>query len=78
MQELIYDSKTPLTFGKHIGKSIGEIRNIEPSYFVHLWKISNEGKNMFDANLAKYISENIEALRMEMVKAKQQKFYERK
>lgn len=75
MQELIYNDSTLMPFGKFKGIALA---NVEPQYLLWLYDTSEQGKRLSDAKLAKYISENIEALRMEMVKAKQQKFYERK
>lgn len=70
-----YTDETLMPFGKHMGIKLA---NVPAEYLMWLYDSSEQGKRLSDSKLAKYILENIEALRMEMVKAKQQKFYERK
>lgn len=69
-----YTDQTPMPFGKHIGKALA---NCPADYLLWLWETSGNGERLSNAKLAKYIRENIEALRMETIAAKQRKRYER-
>lgn len=70
-----YDAFTPIPFGEHIGKPLGEI---PAEYFMHLWKISDNGEKLSDAKLAKYIRDNFRDLEMKSMQERQRRFYERK
>jgi len=67
-----YSDSTLMPFGvKHIGKTLREIRDTDPGYFLWLWKSSGGGRSMSNAKLAKYIGDNIEGIRMDEVAKKQ-------
>lgn len=70
-----YDDKTPMPFGAHRGIALA---NVKASYLIWLWDSSEQGKRLSDAKLARYISENIQALRLEIESEKQKRYYERR
>lgn len=70
-----YTDATLMPFGKFKGTALA---NVDSSYLLWLWDTSEQGKRLSDAKLAKYISENVEALKMEVLSEKQQKRYEKR
>ncbi len=73
-----YSDSTRLCFGKHIGKTLNEIRLNDPAYLEYLWNDSKEGATMYDAKLAKYIKDNLSRIKMEALAKKQQRYAKRK
>lgn len=70
-----YTDKTPMPFGKFIGKPLA---NIEASYLIWLYETSENGKRLSNAKLAKYIQDNLSGLRIEAASEKQKKYFERR
>lgn len=75
MQEIVYHPHSLMPYGKYKGKMLV---HVPAEYMLWLWDTSEQGKRMYDRKLAKYIEDNLEALKIEALAAKQQKRYERK
>lgn len=70
-----YSDDTPIFFGKYKGTKLANVPN---EYLLYLWDNSNEGKTLYDQKLAAYIKENLQAIKMNAIKEKQQRSYSRR